>query len=544
MRIDQGFPVFYGKDGAPLKAGKVYIGEVNEDAETHLVEIFWDEEYVEPAVNPITINDGVVVRRTYPVPIFVKDEYSITVRDSNGVLQFSAINASLFTQDDILSSLTPVMDALFVKKTGDVMTGPLTVADAVGPNDIYSRSQLDRLLSFRLFATFVIDSVDKWNQFATSAPGNDYTDALVKRGTYHVSPGIIPSTCKRLRGEIGAELFFDASSSANYAITALDGNEVEVCDLVITVQIDETNVSNNIIKTAIIAPDAKLHDLFIAWSLKGNSSNLILTGASASDVADLVTTAFSESTDSVSNLTLRACNAVNGTVRGTTSIKNIALSDSALRFKALGRVGALFVANTLNVIMVYSVTDIVCNVSWIIPKYNLFSLSCNSRVKFRLIEFSGTVTNLTTLIIKAALTFKFGAIDIRIVEWASGTAFINIAYAMNLVVDSGFASFSQSTSVPAIGSGVLSAKGAIGLNGSSNQPDIECQDIVMGAMVTEVVIIAQNVDLTDKFAIRNCRHVRNCSVTIPNGTKYATDAYVSSDTSVAAADTAAGGWNN
>lgn len=84
------YPSFFEADGTPLEAGYIYIGQPGLDAETSPKAAFFDIA--------MTISTGPFVRTAggYPVrsgsaaAVYVNGDFSMTVRDRNGVLVFSA----------------------------------------------------------------------------------------------------------------------------------------------------------------------------------------------------------------------------------------------------------------------------------------------------------------------------------------------------------------------------------------------------------------------------------------------------------------------
>lgn len=550
MRIDQGFPVFYGKDGNLLKSGKVYIGEVNEDAETHLVDLFWDAALTQAATNPFSVRNGIIVKRGQPVSIFTAEEFSITIRDDMGVLQFSSPNACAVPSADVLDTLTPVLDQYYVKKSGDVMTGPLAIADAVGPNDLYSRIQLDQLLAFRVSATFVIDSAAKWNAFVTNTPGNDYTDVLIKRGTWHVVAGIIPPSCKRLRGEYGAELFFDSSDASSYCITVPDGQQTELMDFVVTAQISGSVALNNTAKTVLVGRDADIHNLFIVFSLSGNVASANLVGVTCARARDIVLNMISETADIVAqtSLALTCCQLIASSYGTLTVAENIIVADNAPIFSAIGRNLQLNSAISMSVVLVKTAAGIPANVVWRAPLYNVVGLKVPVKVTMTLMIVGGNAGACSILSIRGGFTFRLPIIDLRIMDWSGTDSKVTADYAANFIFDSQSASFKQGFAAPLpnisnTGSGLMSVKGALAVYAATGGATISCKDVIFGAFVVEAVVTLAGIDLGADYAVRLCRHVRNCSVTVPAGSKYAPDVYTSSDNTVPVAATAAGGWN-
>lgn len=89
------FPFFTDLTGAPLEGGYLYLGQSNLNPETAPVNVFWDAALTIPAANPVRTVGGYPSRAGTASRLYVStDTYSITVRNRNSVLVFSAFNQS------------------------------------------------------------------------------------------------------------------------------------------------------------------------------------------------------------------------------------------------------------------------------------------------------------------------------------------------------------------------------------------------------------------------------------------------------------------
>jgi len=89
------FPFFTDTTGAPLESGYIYIGQSNLNPETAPVNVFWDAALTIPAGQPIRTVGGYPSRQGTPSRMYVAtDTYSITVRNKNRALVFSAFDQS------------------------------------------------------------------------------------------------------------------------------------------------------------------------------------------------------------------------------------------------------------------------------------------------------------------------------------------------------------------------------------------------------------------------------------------------------------------
>lgn len=107
---------FFTLDGDPLDNGSVYIGTPGLNPETNPVALYWDRDGLIPAAQPVKTSRGYISNNGTPARIYINDlDYSVNVRDKNGVLIYSSLSATGETIGG------------FVAKTGDTMTGPLSV---------------------------------------------------------------------------------------------------------------------------------------------------------------------------------------------------------------------------------------------------------------------------------------------------------------------------------------------------------------------------------------------------------------------------------
>ena len=89
------FPVFNDLDGSPLENGYIFIGQSNLNPETAPVNVFWDSALTIPAAQPVRTVGGYPSRAGTPSRFYsATDTYSITVRNKNRVLVFSAFDQS------------------------------------------------------------------------------------------------------------------------------------------------------------------------------------------------------------------------------------------------------------------------------------------------------------------------------------------------------------------------------------------------------------------------------------------------------------------
>lgn len=115
------FPYFTDTTGAPLESGYIYIGQSNLNPETAPVNVFWDAALTIPAAQPIRTVGGYPSRAGTASRLYSStDTYSITVRNKNHVLVFSA-----FDQTDSPSSVFDISTQV-ITATASQVTFTLT----------------------------------------------------------------------------------------------------------------------------------------------------------------------------------------------------------------------------------------------------------------------------------------------------------------------------------------------------------------------------------------------------------------------------------
>jgi hypothetical protein len=105
------FPVFFGRDGKPLEAGFVFIGELNQNPEDEEQEkaIFWDAALTIPAAQPVRTIGGYPSRAGSPSQVFVDGKFSLTVRDKNMQMVYTVGDAAALNPDAILTAADVVL---------------------------------------------------------------------------------------------------------------------------------------------------------------------------------------------------------------------------------------------------------------------------------------------------------------------------------------------------------------------------------------------------------------------------------------------------
>ena len=126
------FPFFTDTTGAPLEGGYIYIGQSNLNPETAPVNVFWDSALTIPAPNPVRTVGGYPSRAGTASRLYVStDTYSITVRNRNHVLVFSA-----FDQTDAPTSVFDISTQLITATASQTTFSLTTFTYLPGPDTL------------------------------------------------------------------------------------------------------------------------------------------------------------------------------------------------------------------------------------------------------------------------------------------------------------------------------------------------------------------------------------------------------------------------
>lgn len=94
-KIQSPFPLFVDVDGDPLESGFIYIGQAGLNPEVSPISVYSDKNLTVPVAQPIRTLGGLPVSSGTPVQLYTpSNDFSITVRNKNGSLIRSALNAS------------------------------------------------------------------------------------------------------------------------------------------------------------------------------------------------------------------------------------------------------------------------------------------------------------------------------------------------------------------------------------------------------------------------------------------------------------------
>ena len=136
------FPFFTDTTGAPLEGGYIFIGQSNLNPETAPVNVFWDAALTIPAAQPVRTVGGYPSRQGTPSRFYsATDTYSITVRNKNRALVFSA-----FDQSDAPTSVFDISTQLITASAGQLTFALTTFTYLPGTEtmQVYRNGQIGR----------------------------------------------------------------------------------------------------------------------------------------------------------------------------------------------------------------------------------------------------------------------------------------------------------------------------------------------------------------------------------------------------------------
>lgn len=89
------FQLFVDAVGKPLNSGALYVGVANLPAETNPLQVYWDEAGTIPALQPLAVSGGYIVRNGSPARIYTTaDDYSMTLKTDRGITVWSELSVT------------------------------------------------------------------------------------------------------------------------------------------------------------------------------------------------------------------------------------------------------------------------------------------------------------------------------------------------------------------------------------------------------------------------------------------------------------------
>ena len=137
-QIETPYPVFTDIDGSPLMDGYVYIGVSGLNPETNPVNTYWDEALSSLVTQPVRTIDGFASNSGAAGRLFITGKYSIRVKNKNGTIVFTALNAygvatiETKNQMSVIMEYQPLISANYTLSSGSNGVSAETVAVASG----------------------------------------------------------------------------------------------------------------------------------------------------------------------------------------------------------------------------------------------------------------------------------------------------------------------------------------------------------------------------------------------------------------------------
>jgi hypothetical protein len=87
QRLENPLPLWLDQRGDLVDAGYIYVGTARQDPQVSPIDVYWDEDLTQLAVQPLRTRGGVIVNGGSPAMVYLGNtDYSLTVRDSDGAL--------------------------------------------------------------------------------------------------------------------------------------------------------------------------------------------------------------------------------------------------------------------------------------------------------------------------------------------------------------------------------------------------------------------------------------------------------------------------
>lgn len=202
LKITPPQQIYYDKDGTPLDAGFIYIGQVSQNPETNQVAVYWDSALTLPAPQPIRTLNGYPSRQGVIANIYTASSFSITVKSKRKELVFtssfgnsSGSNYALLVFPDYAAAsaaAATLPDGQYISvsenlKTYTVGSGALTDERPTYPAGVGTadRSQQNRNAETISVADYAGDSHDAI--FAAAAADANGRTVEVPAGTWNIT---------------------------------------------------------------------------------------------------------------------------------------------------------------------------------------------------------------------------------------------------------------------------------------------------------------------------------------------------------------------
>lgn len=113
--VSSAYPIFSDIDGQPLEAGYIWIGQANLDPVTNQTNVFWDEAFTQPVVQPIRTRGGYPLNGSSIGRLYTTPNFSLRVTNKTGSVLYD-------DPDVFLPSTTNTVSVLDFGAVGDGIT--------------------------------------------------------------------------------------------------------------------------------------------------------------------------------------------------------------------------------------------------------------------------------------------------------------------------------------------------------------------------------------------------------------------------------------
>jgi hypothetical protein len=136
--VSSAYPIFSDIDGQPLEAGYIWIGQANLDPVTNQTNVFWDEAFTQPVVQPIRTRGGYPLNGSSIGRLYTTPNFSLRVTNKTG--------SALYDDPDVyLPPTTNTVSVLDFGAVGDGVTDDRAafqktidaIANASVPSSLY-----------------------------------------------------------------------------------------------------------------------------------------------------------------------------------------------------------------------------------------------------------------------------------------------------------------------------------------------------------------------------------------------------------------------
>ena len=143
--VEAPYPIFTDIDGNPLENGYIYIGEPNLNPEAVPINTYWDSALTVPAAQPIRTIGGYPSRSGTAARIYAEGDYSITVRNKNETLVYTApVATGILSSINSFTSMSEIIGYTTAPENTSVNVSGYTTANDGGGGIFNWDSSVDK----------------------------------------------------------------------------------------------------------------------------------------------------------------------------------------------------------------------------------------------------------------------------------------------------------------------------------------------------------------------------------------------------------------